>query len=68
MSGAMTIKIFTRAIYHSDVFGELINKIIGAGDRCRTGDVQLGNFLLKSIFSFFRAITKAIFSAPETFF
>jgi hypothetical protein len=40
----------------------------GAGDRDRTGDVQLGNFLLKRTFSTFAATTYLIFCADETLF
>ena len=39
-----------------------------AGNRGRTGDVQLGNFLSYLLFSFFRARTYPTFSALKTFF
>jgi hypothetical protein len=55
MSGAMMIKKFICAIYHSDVFGELINKIIGAGDGDRTRDIRLGNFISNLMLSCFVA-------------
>ena len=41
---------------------------IGAGDRGRTGDVQLGNFLLKMMFSILRAQTYLRFYSLKIFF
>jgi hypothetical protein len=40
----------------------------GAGDRDRTRDVQLGNFLMKKMFSFFVTRADAVFFALELFF
>jgi hypothetical protein len=40
----------------------------GAGDRGRTGDVQLGNFLLKLALSIVAATTYLFFCAEEIFF
>ena len=42
-------------------------KNLGAGDRGRTGDVQLGEFSIEFDVSYFVAITKSIFSATEPF-
>jgi hypothetical protein len=42
--------------------------IFGAGDRDRTGDVQLDNFLSNLMFSSFVATAYSIFSAAKTFF
>jgi hypothetical protein len=40
----------------------------GAGDRGRTGDVHLGNFLLEIVFSIFAATTYLFFCAQEILF
>ncbi len=46
---------------------QIIEKF-GAGDRDRTGDVQLGNFLVKRLLSLLITKTYPTFFAPETFF
>jgi hypothetical protein len=48
--------------------GFIGGKNFGAGDRGRTGDVQLGNFLLNLMISSFGARAYSIFPAFKTFF